>query len=410
MNRKDFLLKTALSSFGLTGIFRMAEGRVSELNQSDASDFCLEKGVVYLNNGTMGPSPKVVEEEVIKIIKRRNARGTYGGGEPTLKKKLAAFLGVEKEEIALTQNVTHGINSAIHGLELNKDDEVLITTHEHVGNAAPWLNRQQEIGFKIVPISESKSADQALESIINSTTSKTRVIAIPHITCTIGQVYPIKEICAFAKSKGILTLIDGAHGPGMMDLDLKDIGCDIYASCMHKWMLGPAGLGFLYVNKALLPDLKPAFAGHYGLKSWSTEQGKQHFDRQYTDASYFQYGTHNAALYYGGSAAIDFLQEEGMDFHQKRIDELNQYLLESVQEYADKLKILTPTEKVSRSGILAFKMNNDRDKEFQTYARSQGVILRFVGESDLNCIRVSTHIYNSRKDIDKMMKLLTPFL
>jgi L-cysteine/cystine lyase len=213
--------------------------------------FPLSKDFIYLNNGTMGPSPFPVIEAVKKGMMDGDQLGSYGGWENTAN-KLAKFVNVNDDEIALTHNVTEGINIACWGLPLKKGDEVIMNTHEHVGNALPWLNRQKVHGIVIKTFTPSLTAADTLKSIEALITKKTKAIAVPHIPCTQGQILPIQEIVSLAKSKNIFSIIDGAHGAGMMPLNLHQLGCDVYISCCHKWMLGPKGTGFIYVRKCIV--------------------------------------------------------------------------------------------------------------------------------------------------------------
>lgn len=167
--------------------------------------FPLSKKLIYLNNGTMGPSPYPVIEAVRDGMMEGDHHGGYGGWEAT-SEKLAGFLGAEGAEVALTHNVTDGINIACWGVPLKRGDEVILTTHEHVGNAFPWLNRRKLHGIVIKTFSPGDTADETLNRIASLITKKTRAIAVPHIPCTQGQVFPVKEICALAREKGIYSV------------------------------------------------------------------------------------------------------------------------------------------------------------------------------------------------------------
>ncbi len=168
--------------------------------------FPLNKDWAYLNNGTMGPSPYPVIEAVHKGMMDGDVYGNYGGWEAT-QAKIAQFVGANEDEIALTHNVTDGINIACWGLPLKRGDEVILTTHEHVGNAFPWLNRQKLHGIKIKVFTPAATAAETLERIKALYTKNTRAIAVPHIPCTIGQILPVNEICAWAKEKGIFSFL-----------------------------------------------------------------------------------------------------------------------------------------------------------------------------------------------------------
>ena len=139
--------------------------------------------------------------------------GEYKGTEKA-RTRLAQFLGCEEAELSLTHNTTEGINLMAWGLPLKAGDEVIVSTHEHVGNALPWLNRAKLEGIRLVPIIPGLTQEENLKRIQASISSKTRVIALPHITTTTGTVFPIQAIAEMARKQGIWTCIDGAHGPG----------------------------------------------------------------------------------------------------------------------------------------------------------------------------------------------------
>ena len=159
--------------------------------------------------------------------------------------------------------------------DLRKGDEVILTDQEHVGNALPWLNRQRLEGIVIRSFHPEDTAEKVLAQVKKLINPKTKVIAIPHIPCTTGQVYPIKEICEIARNAGVMTLIDGAHGAGMLNLNLKDLGCDIYSSCCHKWLLGPKGTGFMYVRKDLIENSSALFVGGHSDTGWTLNTEEQ---------------------------------------------------------------------------------------------------------------------------------------
>jgi selenocysteine lyase/cysteine desulfurase len=367
-------------------------------------EFSIDKNIIYLNTGTMGLSPDVVTESVIRRTEIVNHTGSYSGMEKPALMRLGQIMGCEASEVAITHNVTEGINIAAWALPLMPGDEVILTDHEHVGNALPWLNRKRIDGIEIRMLELPKTAEECLQRLKKLVTNKTKVIAVPHVTCTTGQVLPIKEICAFAKTKGIKTLIDGAHGVGMLDLDVKDLGCDMYASCGHKWLLGPKGTGILYANKELIKELDAMFVGGYSDTGWTISNEKSEIHGIREDSHRFFYGTQNTALYAGLTAAVDFMLSIGKKRVTARIAELNQMLFEGLKSNS-KIDILTPEESFSRAGILSFNIEGN-DRLIYEKLRREKWILRYVGESNLNCIRVSTHIYNTEKQIDGLLSNL----
>ncbi|MBC7381908.1 MAG: aminotransferase class V-fold PLP-dependent enzyme [Bacteroidia bacterium] len=368
--------------------------------------FPLTKDVAYLNNGTMGPSPYPVIEAVRKGMMDCDMFGNYGGWEAT-SGKLAKFVGANEDEIALTHNVTDGINIACWGLPLKKDDEVILTTHEHVGNALPWLNRRRVDGIVIKVFTPASTADETLNRITALYTKKTRAVAVPHIPCTQGQILPVKEICKWAKEKGIYAVIDGAHGPGMMPLDLHDMGCDTYASCCHKWMLGPKGTGFLYVRKDFMETLQPYFVGGGSDNAkWNMALKPIPMGEYANNAHRYYGGTQASGLYKGVDAAIDFIDSIGIENIHNRIKTLGKYVQDHLLSFGDKIELITPTEERSRCAVNGFRIKGVEYTKFYTMAAENKIRIRSVAENGLNSLRVSTHIYNNKQEIDKLMQVV----
>lgn len=374
--------------------------------QSVREQFPLNPSLIYLNNGTMGPSPYKVLDAVKKVMTDTDENLTYSGWE-TASKKIASFVGAAENEIALTHNVTEGINIYAWGLPLKKGDEVILTTHEHVGNALPWLNRQKLQGIVLKTFSPAHTAAETLNRIDALITRKTKVIAIPHIPCTQGQIFPIKEICALGKSKGLFVVVDGAHGPGMLPLDLHEIGCDAYASCFHKWMLGPKGTGFLYVRKDFQQTLQTYFVGGGSDNAQWNMAVNPVVMGDYADGAHRYYGgTQNLALYKGVEAAIDFVSEIGISNIYKRIQYLGKYTQDALLTLDDKIELLTPTEEQSRCAVNAFRIRGVHFETFYKKALEHHIRIRMVPENGLNCLRVSTHIYNNIGEIDRLIALI----
>ncbi|MDI6767390.1 MAG: aminotransferase class V-fold PLP-dependent enzyme [Bacteroidota bacterium] len=367
--------------------------------------FPLTHDRIYLNNGTMGPSPFVVREAIKSAIDNIDISGEYGGWE-VARPKIAKFVNVDESEISLTHNVTEGINVVAWGLPLKKGDEVILTTHEHAGNALPWLNRAKYDGIVIKTLKPAQSADENLNRINDLITKRTRAIAIPHITCTIGQIFPAKEISKLGHDKNLWVFFDGAHGPGMTMLDLKDMDCDFYATCCHKWMCGPKGTGFLYVRKELLDVLQAKWIGGGSDIGWDMTINPPEFKGYVDTAHRYDFATQNAAIYIGVGSAIDFLYHIGMDNIVRRGKALSSYLQQELMKMDDKVEMLTPTEDQSRGFIVGFRLKNMPYDKFGEHAAKKGFRIRLVPENKLDSIRISTHIYNSFEEVNKFLELV----
>lgn len=365
--------------------------------------FPLMDSRVYLNNGTFGPSPQVVLDALKNSFVATNTSGEYGHIEPE-REKLAAFVGIKTSEISLTHNTTEGINIMCWGLPLKAGDEVIITLHEHVGNALPWLNRAKLHGIVLKTFEPKATQAENLELIKGLVTSKTKVIAIPHITCTTGLVFPIKEISAFARGKGIFTAIDGAHGAGTIDLDLHDLGCDMYASSYHKWVLGPNGTGFLYVREGVLDQVQAYQVGAYSDLGWDLYQNPPEFKGYVPTAHRFDYGSQSLPMMRGAVAAAEFHEEIGKEKVEARIKELNQFLFDGLSEMGSMLDILSPAEPESRISMVTFKPKKMNYQEAAGLISKEGFRIRQVPESKLDAIRISAHIYNSKAEIDSFLE------
>lgn len=368
--------------------------------------FPLSKDLTYLNNGTFGPSPYPVIEAVKEGMMENDMNGQYGNWDVTVS-KIAKFVGARDEEIALTHNVTDGINIGCWGIPLKRGDEVIITTHEHSGNAMPWMNRQKQHGIVVKTYTPASTAAETLTRINDLISKKTRAIGTPHIPCTQGQILPIKEICTLARDKNMFSIIDGAHGPGMIPLDLHDIGCDTYASCSHKWMLGPKGTGFLYVRKEFQDTLSPLSVGA------GSDNGK--WDLMATpvltgdyvgNAHRYYAGTQSNGLYAGVVAAIDFIEMIGAENIYKRLKYLGKYTQDSLLAFGDKIELLTPTEERSRGPVNGFRIRGTDFQKFFGMCSQKKIRIRGVNENGLNSLRVSTHIYNNKQEIDKLMSVV----
>lgn len=412
-----FLAGLATDTFGSNKSIKQIQSDGKAVSATDEQywklvreQFPLTKDSIYLNNGTMGPSPYAVIEAVKNGMLEGDRFGNYGGWETTAK-KIAAFTGANEDEIALTHNVTDGINIVCWGLPLKRGDEVIMTTHEHVGNALPWLNRRKLHGIVIKTFTPAETAAETLNRINELITKKTKALAIPHIPCTQGQILPAKEICELGKSKGLFVFIDGAHGPGMLPIDLLNMGADAYASCCHKWMLGPKGTGFLFVRKDFQQTLQAYFVGGGSDNAkWNMALNPPVMGDYASSAHRYYGGTQSLGLYKGVDASIQFIEAIGLMNIYNRIKYLGEYTQNRLLEYADNIQMLTPTEEKSRCAVIGFKLKNTAYDKFYNACAEAKIRIRMVPENGLNSLRVSTHIYNNTAEIDMFMDVFKKYM
>ena len=367
------------------------------------TQFPLKREPLYLNNGTMGPSPYVVIDAITTEMGDVDRTGRYGGWEDA-RPKIARFVNARPEEIALTHNVTEGIDVVACGLPLKRGDEVIVTNHEHAGNALPWLARARRDGIVVKPVLLADKASETLNRIEALITPRTRVIAVPHVTCTIGQVLPGREISRLGHDKGLWVMLDAAHTPGMLPLDVKALECDFLSSCGHKWMMGPKGTGFLYVRQEVQDVLEPYWVGGGVDKGWDVMKGTLEYR---TDAHKFDFATQSSALYVGLGAAVDFLYHIGMENVSRRGQAMAGRLREGILALGDRAEILTPSEEGGYGSIVGFRLKNfPYDKLQQMLLEKHKIITRMVPENGVNCNRISTHIYNDISEVDRLVDIL----
>ncbi len=225
---------------------------------------------VYLNTGTFGPMPTVVADEIRRAYGEIERQGTFSPavfwqmeleGFEAVRGQVAALLHADPAEIALTRNVTDGINIVLHGLDWQPGDQVILTDHEHPSGTVPWLALAERAGVELRWLELVDDADEIVIRFQRLLSQRTRLAQLSHVSCLTGLRLPIERLCRLARQAGVLTLVDGAHAEGQFAVDLQVLGCDFYAACGHKWLLGPQGVGMLYVRREHVQRLRPVWLG-----------------------------------------------------------------------------------------------------------------------------------------------------
>ncbi len=422
VKRKTFLTAASLLAIGAAS--KKADASVMAEIPADTDDeqywsalraslFPLEAGKTYLNNGTMGITPYPVLAAMKESFDYVATKGAYPMHKDDLQNAIAAMIGCESGEVAVTKNVSEGINLACWGIGLKRGDEVIMTTHEHAGGCIAWLHRAKTDGIVIKTFQLGKNAEETLFNLEKTITKKTRVIAVPHIPCTIGQILPVKEICAMAKTRGIKTAIDGAHPPGMIQFSVKDIGCDYYSGCLHKWTLAPLGTGFFYISKDVLAETRCQHVAAYSSNEFNMSTNPPQGGTLVDNAHRFYYGTFCGPLFDGALAAIKLYNKIGPERIERRARAHAEYLQNNLLDMGSKIQVLTSTEARSRGAQIGFRITNSNPKASQEFCTQMGakkIVLRYVGENAVDCVRVSTHYYNNREEIDLLIKELKSYL
>lgn len=275
-----------------------------------AEQFLLRPGMAFLNHGSFGACPRPVfdvyqgwqrelEAQPVEFLGRR-----IPGLLADARAALGAYVGAPADDLAFVPNATHGVNIVARSLSLGPGDEVLATDHEYGAVDRTWRFVCGKVGAQYVnqPIAlPLRDPAEVVEQLWAGVTPRTRVIVVSHISSPTALIFPVAEICARARAAGIITVIDGAHAPGQIDLDMRQIGADFYTGNCHKWLCAPKGAGFLYARPEMQDQLEPLVV------SWGYEAispGRSRF------VDYFGWtGTSDPAAYLSVPAAIAFQRE-----------------------------------------------------------------------------------------------------
>ena len=364
--------------------------------------FPLSRDRAYFNTGGLGASPYPVIEAVKATMDELEQICEVGRTEQLwtgIKGDAGTLLGCDAGELAFVRNTTEGINIVAYGLPWKEGDEVILTTHEHVGNALPWVALAQSQGIVLRLFEASTaSAEENLDRIRKLTGKRTRLISIPHVVTTTGLLLPVREVSAFARSRGIWSFIDGAQTAGMMPFNLHETGCDAYATSGHKWLLGPKETGLLYVRKDMIPTITPRFVGgHSGTVDWP--KGTMTL---VSTAERYEYGTVSTPLRVGLGAAIRFIQRIGIETVWARDRALADHLAGELRKIPG-VRVLSPENPSLRSAMTTFEHERIPQLKLQEYLNTLNLRTRNVTEGGLAALRISTHIYNTFEEVQRVV-------
>ena len=352
---------------------------------------------IYLNNGTLGPSPRVVVDAVTEHTRRVAQTYPPGVAWNDLKRSLSGLLGGDPEGFIFPRNTTEAMNFIANGVEVGYGDAVLSTDHEHIGGLEPWklvaTRRGARLDIVSLP-STPRSADELVQSVWGGVTPETRVICVSHMTFTTGTVLPIPELASRCAEKGIVLAVDGAHPPGMLDVDLDVVGGDMYASSPHKWLLAPQGTGLLYISDVWRERLWPTLASG----GWDDLTLGAH--------RLNHLGTFDESRLAGLLAAVEWAGAIRMPRIEARIRYLRD-MLEAGLRTIPGLHVVGAQQEEQKGGMVSFSLDGVESSQLQQHlSRAENVRTRVIGEYDYGWMRLSTHVYNSPEQITRVLELV----
>jgi isopenicillin-N epimerase len=361
--------------------------------------FRFDPGIVYLNNGSLGPTPLPVLKDLAAFAAdlagspSEKMWGPLGARLEEVRNRLAGLIGVAPDDLALTRNTTEGVGTVALGLGLKGGDEVITTDQEHPGGAGAWqyLETLGIVRTQVAVPLPPDPPDLILERLERALSSRTRVLALPHITYGTGHLLPVREISALARARSALLCVDGAHPPGMLPVDVAALGCDTYASSSHKWLLAPPGTGLLVVRAGARARIVPRVFTGTGFTQKSA--------RRYDD-----FGTRNLAEVLAQGSAAEFHLKIGPERAARRIRALSAHLRKGLLALP-RVQVLTPAAPGASGGLTTFRVGGiAHDAVAAALARRAHFVLRPVPE--LDAIRISTGLYNSFAELDLFLGAL----
>jgi isopenicillin-N epimerase len=376
--------------------------------------FLLDPGVIFLNHGSFGACPREVfaryqnwqlemERNPVEFLGRRS--GELLG---QARQKLATYLGARTDDLAFVSNATTGVNIVARSLALSPGDEVLGTDHEYGACEAVWNFVCDKAGahYRRVQIPLPFDPTQFLTRMLDAITPRTKVIFVSHITSTTALIFPLAELCRVARERGIITLIDGAHAPANIDLQLDQLGADFYTGNCHKWMCAPKGSAFLHVREEHQSTLNAQViswgyvadsGGHTGFDAYT---GSTPLERR------LQWqGTRDLAAYLTVPTAIDFQARH--DWPRRRL-QCRALALETMQRVLQYNGLQASAPASAQTQMVTIPLRtSDADGLRKTLFEKYRIEVPVTRHGNQVFVRLSVQVYNTKGDLDALVNALT---
>lgn len=368
--------------------------------------FVMPSDLAVLNAANLCPSSAPVLETLYQTTKDMDRDPSFdnrvklGEGRETTRKLLAEFLRVTPEEIVITRNTSESNNLVSSGLDLKAGDEVLISSDNHPSNNTAWKEKAKRFGFSVreVPTrSPHPGFEYYVESFSKAITSSTKVLAFTHLTSTVGDLFPAKELCRLAREHGILSLVDGAQTFGLMDVDLSEMQPDFYSGSAHKWPCGPKENGVLYINKSaqskIWASIYSAYPGRVGVSK-----------------TFESFGQRDEPAMIAFGEALKLQTDVGRAAIEKRGRELTQALSDGLKRI-DGVKIWTSPDPSRSVAVLSFQPGGlDVRKLSAALYQKDRIAAATRGGQDRPGLRFSPHFYNTHREVERAVVAIRKYV
>ncbi|GAB3497288.1 aminotransferase class V-fold PLP-dependent enzyme [Spirosoma knui] len=366
------------------------------------SEFTVSPNLLNLNNGGVSPQPKLVQDAHIRFYQYANEAPTYymwrilDQGREALRAKLADLAGCSPDEIAINRNATEGLNTIIFGLDLKAGDEVVLTKQDYPNMLNAWKQREKRDGVKLVYLNlnlPSEDENALVQQFVQAFTPKTKVVYITHVINWVGQVLPVRRIADEAHKRGIEVVVDGAHSFAHMEYKIPDLGCDYYATSLHKWLCAPFGSGMMYIRQNKIRNV-------WALLSSNEPDGP--------DIRKFEtLGTRSFASEMAIGTAVDFHLSIGGARKFARLHYLKNYWAERVQNLPG-VRVHTSLKPEFAGAVALFSIEGMKPGEVESQLLSQYKIHTSpISWENIQGVRVTPHLYTTPKDLDRLVAAIT---
>ncbi|HMJ08802.1 MAG TPA: aminotransferase class V-fold PLP-dependent enzyme [Pyrinomonadaceae bacterium] len=363
--------------------------------------FSVTRGIINLNNGGVSPSPRMVTEAFVRYTWQQEDATAYTMWqilEPqseTIRTGLAEAFGCDSEEIAITRNASESLEILLMGMDFKPGDEILTTTQDYPRMLTTLKQRELREGLKLnlikIPIAPNNVNDIAT-AFEKAVTPKTKLILMSHQINLTGQILPVRKVCEMARSRGIETIVDGAHAFAQFDFKRDDLQCDYYGTSLHKWIYAPKGTGMLYVKRDKIA------------KIWALMASE---DKNRNDIRKFEeIGTHSAAMRLAIGEAILFHNAIGGKRKEERLRYLSRYWMNKLKD-VPKVGFNTSFDPAQSCAIANFKIDGVDPVALGGYLMSKHKIFTTpIVHDEFTGVRITPNVYTTLWELDRFTNVV----
>lgn len=378
--------------------------------QATREDWTLRPGVCYLNHGSFGPSPAIVQKARAEWTARLESQPMdffVRELDPALaqaRERLGRFVGAHGDNLIFVENATAAMNIVAASFALSPGDEVLLNDHEYGAVLRIWerICRQRGAAVRVARLPcPLESQQQLVDSLFSQATPRTRLVVFSHVTSPTAIVFPAEQICHRAREQGLATCIDGPHAIAMRDVNLAKIGCDYYTASCHKWLSAPFGSGFLYVHPSRQTKLEATQLSWGRAPIGEAPGWRDEFTWN---------GTRDPAAYLATTAAIEFMEAAGLHAFREHGHTLAQYARQNIERFTG-LPGLTPDDDSWYGTMVSLPIPaGDAPALQQALWERHAIEIPIIDWNGRRLVRPSCHWYTTAADIDRLTSLLTELL